>query len=956
MQSHLDKIIQIPVDCVGFVMGKHGATIRDLREQSGCHAIFIDMEQANSGKSELCDTVLRGDPKAIAKAKRLVEQKVAEFRKPAKTMQIPTECIGLIMGRHGATVKTLKARSGCGIFIDLDAANHNPSRAAMCDVELRGDPDAVARAQQLIEEKLAESDQAFDCETRPQFDDDSGSTDESSIPDSVRSFVSSDSDFPQLSTGKESAAAAPAAGGLPPITEMERTNSQTSISLDDVSSELRRETSVQRVERLALERRQEEQKKLQAQAMEEQYSRHSDQHDAELVQTRSQLARENVQLKRKLGRQYSQVVTKVFMDAENCWIGPAKSCDDATFASQLYTQIQDIAKDNGGSGQLDWSLILNHDPSNRWHPSKKTLGALQDKKVDYLPVGPKADAVDTKFKNKIDDFIKLEKHNPGKYLVMLLAADKDYMSQLMELEQCNFKTVVFYNGDNAVSRIVKQQAALSGVLVDWSAVRAKAGGYHHDEELRNVPNPHHTRPTSAAFAAGPRPSLRPGGSMLRAGGLASSSSAAPLQQQPADVVIQIPSECSGVVIGRSGATVQDVKARSGCSWINVRDPAPGSVDVTRDVELRGRPSAIAEAQRLIEEKVKECLHFQKYHHNQVLDAVATGSPVCSVPVDGQPSPGYRPWEAYGANSNHTNGDDWSELRGGGGATARNTTNTRPKLNLEPRTIGVTQQPPAALGDVPIKMRSHAAPGSGYVPPAKRNQTALRSAVGDDHHDDAAALETTSSLKRTESLQRAQREEQEKKLKLQEMTRQSSAGLERMDVELSAVQGQLARERSIGNSNLPEPGSELEPVALVQSDSGGGARAALAKGLMRRGKAAAVSSVSAKTRLAADKTQKLLSRRPGRGGSSSNEDATAAVADVDMWLVEAGLSRYTDAIKDYGYDTMQMLKVASEEQINEMCADADMGMKKPHRQAFLVAWRALIGEDGGANGGKMQIEE
>ena len=78
------------------------------------------------------------------------------------------------------------------------------------------------------------------------------------------------------------------------------------------------------------------------------------------------------------------MVAKVFHDAENCWIGRPKNpedCDDATFASQLYTQVQNIAKKNGGSGQLDWSLILNHNPTNCFHPSLKTLQTLQDFKV-----------------------------------------------------------------------------------------------------------------------------------------------------------------------------------------------------------------------------------------------------------------------------------------------------------------------------------------------------------------------------------------------------------------------------------------------------------------------------------------------------------------------------------------------------------------------------------------------
>ena len=63
-------------------------------------------------------------------------------------------------------------------------------------------------------------------------------------------------------------------------------------------------------------------------------------------------------------------------------------------------------------------------------------------------------------------------------------------------------------------------------------------------------------------------------------------------------------------------------------------------------------------------------------------------------------------------------------------------------------------------------------------------------------------------------------------------------------------------------------------------------------------------------------------------------------DVDAWLVAAKLSKYTEAIKDYGYDSIEALCVASEDEIREMTEDADIGMKKPHRKLMLMKWREL----------------
>ncbi len=60
--------------------------------------------------------------------------------------------------------------------------------------------------------------------------------------------------------------------------------------------------------------------------------------------------------------------------------------------------------------------------------------------------------------------------------------------------------------------------------------------------------------------------------------------------------------------------------------------------------------------------------------------------------------------------------------------------------------------------------------------------------------------------------------------------------------------------------------------------------------------------------------------------------------VNSWLVAAELDQYVEAIKKYGYDSIAALRVASEEDIQEMTEDT--GMKKPHKKLMLVKWREL----------------
>ncbi len=65
-------------------------------------------------------------------------------------------------------------------------------------------------------------------------------------------------------------------------------------------------------------------------------------------------------------------------------------------------------------------------------------------------------------------------------------------------------------------------------------------------------------------------------------------------------------------------------------------------------------------------------------------------------------------------------------------------------------------------------------------------------------------------------------------------------------------------------------------------------------------------------------------------------------DVDSWLIAAKLEKYCVAIKEYGYDSFEALREATEDEIKEMAADPDVNMKKPHQKLMLKAWQNLIG--------------
>eukprot|EP01047_Picozoa_sp_COSAG01_P035980 COSAG01_NODE_2791_length_7069_cov_11.407174_3_plen_269_part_00 len=95
--------------------------------------------------------------------------------------------------------------------------------------------------------------------------------------------------------------------------------------------------------------------------------------------------------------------------------------------------------------------------------------------------------------------------------------------------------------------------------------------------------------------------------------------------------------------------------------------------------------------------------------------------------------------------------------------------------------------------------------------------------------------------------------------------------------------------------------------------------------------------------------------PGVAQSEPEPEPAAAAQEeaeppaLDVWLAQTGLDRYGPQVKEYGYDTLSALLVATEADIVEMTEDADVGMKKPHRRLFTTQWQALVGAGGGGGG-------
>ena len=171
--------IMVPDRTVGLIIGRGGETIRDLQERSGCHVNIVGEQKSVNG---LRPVNLIGSREAAARAKDLIMEIVESDSKtnnekqgpPARvpgrdaghgsgygnaapgggdtsndSIYVPSEAVGMIIGKGGETIKDIQATTGCKI-------NVSPKQAGETDREigLVGSRDAIAAAKRAIEDKV----------------------------------------------------------------------------------------------------------------------------------------------------------------------------------------------------------------------------------------------------------------------------------------------------------------------------------------------------------------------------------------------------------------------------------------------------------------------------------------------------------------------------------------------------------------------------------------------------------------------------------------------------------------------------------------------------------------------------------------------------------------------------------------------------------------------------------
>ncbi|KAI3320581.1 hypothetical protein HD806DRAFT_224849 [Xylariaceae sp. AK1471] len=174
--------IMVPDRTVGLIIGRGGETIRDLQERSGCHINIVGESKSVNG---LRPVNLIGPHNAAAQAKELILEIVdsdtrngnnpPEANKPTRppkndnynrdsapgsaqggndkindSIYVPSEAVGMIIGKGGETIREMQNSTGCKINVSQSSGPGETER----EIGLVGSRDAINRAKRAIEDKV----------------------------------------------------------------------------------------------------------------------------------------------------------------------------------------------------------------------------------------------------------------------------------------------------------------------------------------------------------------------------------------------------------------------------------------------------------------------------------------------------------------------------------------------------------------------------------------------------------------------------------------------------------------------------------------------------------------------------------------------------------------------------------------------------------------------------------
>lgn len=148
--GEITEIVNCPGDKVGRIIGRMGATIKDLQSRTGTR-IQVDQKVAGDQKP----ITITGSRADVEHAKRAISEVLtsdAPSSVPGDTsrsIECPQGIVGRIIGRGGETIRSLQQASNAHILVDQNFPEGAPRK-----VTISGRPESVERAFKMITELI----------------------------------------------------------------------------------------------------------------------------------------------------------------------------------------------------------------------------------------------------------------------------------------------------------------------------------------------------------------------------------------------------------------------------------------------------------------------------------------------------------------------------------------------------------------------------------------------------------------------------------------------------------------------------------------------------------------------------------------------------------------------------------------------------------------------------------
>ena len=165
-------IIHVPSKTVGLVIGKGGETIKDLQDRSHCHVNIMPEEQTVNGlrpvhligtrqqaalAQDLIMEVVHTDSKKLPNHGAAARDSVnamalgarANNEKITDGITVPSEAVGMIIGKGGETIRDMQDLTSCKINVSQPSG-----RDIEREIELIGPRSAIQQAKAAIMEKV----------------------------------------------------------------------------------------------------------------------------------------------------------------------------------------------------------------------------------------------------------------------------------------------------------------------------------------------------------------------------------------------------------------------------------------------------------------------------------------------------------------------------------------------------------------------------------------------------------------------------------------------------------------------------------------------------------------------------------------------------------------------------------------------------------------------------------